>query len=640
MRKNFASRALGVIPFLLLLGSSCSLVYDLDPDQCSSTTDCVRRFGQGYVCDVGICLSTSGVAGSGGKDGKGGKGGSSGAIAGTTDDGGMSGDPGTGGMMETAGTAGTAASAGTGGKPVGECDTHNDCFKLYPDDSDENPRACVQGTCVPLKSADCPVVLPLSDNPDPDNPNPDGAWNLLRSTNAVILGAFSPITSGQIDTFGRNYDLAVTELSDATGGVKPNTTDRRQVVVVVCNMLYSSQVKLIAPAMHLMDELKVPGVAATLYLQDQTYVWEHVAAERQVVMMMPLYSNQQLVDEPDDGFIWHMLSGANQLSVSYQPLLNMTVGHLRALGDLGETEDVKVAHVKARDEPFLQDTAAYLEANLQFNGQSVGDNDTASKYLGIQVTSDYKAPADPQTDAIEKILTFAPHVVLGTNVSEVIKFIIPGVEKDWDARNPGRARPFYLLGALTYNDAGMSKLINTDTSLSKGQTSLYQRILGLNWPAAADQSVYEAYQKRWKDVYGQRQDGYENFYDAMYYLLYGVAASAAPVDGPHLLAGLGRVTAHGLKIPQLDVGPGDAMRDAVTELGRNQGSKYEVIGAMGPPSWDPTGARTDAGSVWCVNAAGAYQPDQLRYDAGDASLQPSDPALTDSDIACFPFPAE
>jgi hypothetical protein len=637
MRKNFASRALGVIPFFLLLGSSCSLVYDLDPDQCSSNTDCVRRFGQGYVCDVGICTTGSGDAGSGGKGGKGGS--SAGATAGTTDDGGMSGESDTGGKAGTAGTAGTGDSAGTGGSAVVECNTHNDCFKLYPDDSDENPRACVQGTCVPLKTPDCPVVLPLSDNPDPDNPNPDGAWNLLRSTNAVILGAFSPITNGQIDTFGRNYDLAVTELSDTTGGVKPSTTDRRQIVVVVCNMIYSTQDKLLAPAMHLMEELKVPGVASTLYLQDQSYVWENVAAERNVLMMMPLYSSQKLIDTPDNGFIWHMLSGANELSVSYQPLLNMTVDHLRTLGDLGATEDVKVAHVKARDEPFLQDTAAYLDANLQFNGQSVDDNDSAGKYLGIQVTSDYKAPTDKQLDAIDRILTFAPHVVIGTNVSEIIKQIIPGVEKDWDTRNPGRARPFYLLGALTYNDAGMSKLINTDTSPS-GKTPLYQRILGVNWPAAADQSVYEAYQKRWKDVYNTRQDGYENFYDAMYYLLYGVAASTAPVDGRNLLAGLRRMTAHGTNVPQLEVGPGDSMYDAVNNLATKPKAQYELIGAMGPPNWDPTGTRNDAGSVWCVNAVGYYQPDQLRYDASDSTLQPSDPALTDSDIKCFPFPAE
>jgi hypothetical protein len=613
MRKIFASLAFGAVSLFLLLGSSCSVAYDLSADQCRSNGDCVALFGQGHTCDLGICTcktaSCLSVGGSSGKDG----GGSSGDAGESSGDAGMSGKGGIG---------------GTGGAPVvAECKSHKECFTLYPDDSDENPRACVDGTCVPLMTPDCPAVLPLSDN---------GKWNLLRSTDAIILGAYAPINGTTIDTIGSNYDLAVTELSDTTRGVFAGSPNRRQVVVVLCNDIYSTQDQLLVPSKHLMEELKVPGVVSALFLQDQAYVWENVARDNGVFMMMPFQSDQELIDTPDDGLMWHMLSGANQLSVSYQPLLDMIEKHLVTRGALGASEDLKIVHVKAKDQAFLQDTASYLDENLQFNGQSISDNLAASLYTPIQITSAISEPTDPQTGAIDGILTAAPHVVIGTTAGEMLKFIIPGVEKAWVARNPGKPRPFYLLGTGAYLDPAMAPMIDMDKAF---QDPLYQRILGVNWPAAVNPSVYEAYQERWVAVHSKPQGGYENFYDAMYYLLYGVAAARAPLTGKQIATNLLRVIGSGPKIPQVEVGPGDDMVTAVLDL-KDTSARIELIGAMGPPNWDAAGGRNDPASVWCVNPVGAYQADQLRYDPSSSLLLPSDPANTDSDIGCFTFPAK
>jgi len=617
MRKNFASLALGAFSLFLLLIPSCSLVYDLDPDQCASNGDCTALFGQGHICELGICKCTAAscMAGAGGK--------------GSTN-GGMSGSNAEGGTGDRGGSGAVSADAGMGGAPVEpECTSHKDCFTLYPDDSSDNPRACVEGACVPLMSPECPAVLPLSDN---------GSWNLLKSTNAIILGAYAPLSGTAINTFGRNYDLAVTELSKTTQGVYAGSTKRRQVVVVLCNMLYPTQDGLLAPSKHLMEELKVPGVASALLLQDQAYVWENVGRDNGVFMMMPAYSNQALIDEQDDGLIWHMLSGANALSVAYQPLLDKTVQHLKALGSLGASESLKLAQVKATDEAFLQDTANFIEKNVKFNEQSATANLDAGLYLPVEVVSAYKAPTDPQTKAIEAILTFGPHVVVGSTVSEMLQFIIPGVEKGWDALHPTQKRPFYLLGALDYNDGAMAPLINSSTS--PGNKQLNERILGVNWPAAVDQSVYEDYQTRWTSAYGHREDGYENFYDAMYYLMYGVAAARAPLTGAQIAAGLLRVTASGTKIPQVAVGPSADMSTYVNRLASDTSAKIELIGAMGPPNWDVYGGRNDPGSVWCVTPVGTYKPDQLRFDASSSTLKPSNSTLTDREIECFKFPAQ
>lgn len=630
MPKVFAWRVLSPIPLIGVLLSSCSVLYDLSTDQCSTNAECVGRFGRGFVCEVGICqCDDDSCRGSGGTS-TGGKGGTD--PVGESGSTSIGGEAGEGGTSSNGGSSGTGANAGTGGTPPAvECETHKECFGLY-EDSAENPRACVEGSCVPLITPECPAVLPLSDN---------GKWNLMKSTNAIILGAFAPfINENTMTTFGDNYDLAVTELSDTTQGVYAGSSaNRRQVMVVLCNTFADTQDELLVPAKHLMEELKVPGVVSALLLNDQRYVWENVGRDSGALMMMPLYSDQTLIDEKDDGRIWHMLSGAKALSVSYQPLLDMTEQHIRALGNLSTADDLKVAHVEARDEPFLQDTGRFIDENLSFNGQSATDNLNDSLYEAIEVTSAYTAPSDDQQAAIDRILAFGPHVVIGTTASEMLTKIIPGVEAGWAAQHPTQARPFYLLGALVYNDSAMAPLVDGDVTPT-GQKPLYQRILGVNWPAAVDQSVYEAYQARWKKKYGKRVDGYENFYDAMYYLLYGVAAAPAPLIGQNIAFGLTRVTAHGSKIPQVEIGPNDDMLTYTGRLANESSAKIELIGAMGPPNWDAFGGRNDAGSVWCVNTLGIFRPDQLRYDPDNSALEPSDDTLPSSTISCFDFPKE
>jgi hypothetical protein len=196
------------------------------------------------------------------------------------------------------------------------------------------------------------------------------------------------------------------------------------------------------------------------------------------------------------------------------------------------------------------------------------------------------------------------------------------------------------VGALGYNDPALYPVLDDDASAAAAQEPLYQRILGVNWPSAPDPAIYEAYQERWRSKYGARQDGYENYYDAIYYLLYGVAAAKAPLTGEQIANGLLRVTANGDDIPQVAVGPSEAMKLSINTLSNDSDYKIELMGAMGPPNWDVNGGRGDPASVWCVNTVGAYQPDQLRYDRDTEMLQPSNPELEDSLIGCFPFPAQ
>src|SRR5688572_18643702 len=89
---------LGVISPILVLASSCSLVYDLSPDQCGKNDDCAH-FGTGYTCDEGICVDhspppTGGTSGDAGTGGSGATSGDAGASKGGSSSGGKGGTSG------------------------------------------------------------------------------------------------------------------------------------------------------------------------------------------------------------------------------------------------------------------------------------------------------------------------------------------------------------------------------------------------------------------------------------------------------------------------------------------------------------------------------------------------------------------
>jgi hypothetical protein len=637
MRKSFASRAFGLLPFTLILGSSCSLVYDLSPDQCGSNTDCERMFGQDFVCNTGICECPAGSrcdagGGTGGTPPTGGTGGDTGGVSGSAGTGGSTtgGDAGTGEVGGTAGTSGgRGGNAGRGGATGGttggtnpeggaggmveppECETHKDCFELYPEDSVLDPMACVKGTCVPLKSDDCPVLLPLGDD----------MYNALQSTDAIILGGFAVIPTGLIGNGTRNYNLALTELANETNGVYAGGIKRRQIVMVVCNPNFEVTSDVLNPVNHLANDLDVKGIVASMPPEQVQYVWEEVLAEKEVFLMLPLWSDQPLASVSDEGLIWSMLAGAKQLSVSLQPLLDLTETHVRNLGEVTSGDDLKVGLITVTGDRFLDDMSDHFTDHVSFNGALAKDNDmTTFRAVNVDTTGDNSA-------ALLAMRDFAPHVIVGSLNREVLDSVIPGIESTWDTATGGQPRPFYLLSADVYNAATMDEVITADTSADDGKVPLQQRILGIGWPAALDQTNYDLYQSRFLAEYSLSAPGQENFYDAASYLMYAVAAATSPLDGKAIAFGMNRIIS-GSDI--VNVGPVDEMAQTVNFL-RDLEYEFQLIGAQGPPNWTALGTRVDAGSVWCVTELGEFFPDALRYDAAESDLNGT--------IPCFTFPA-
>src|SRR5262245_40262457 len=121
--------------FGLLLGGAaltgCSLIYDLSPDQCGSTADC-DSFGANYICEAGMCKLIV---------------------------------------------------------PPAECEESSDGLEADA----TTPRACIEQVpgskstrhCVNLTTPECPLILPISANPEGE------AWRGYLSTpNSIVIGAY------------------------------------------------------------------------------------------------------------------------------------------------------------------------------------------------------------------------------------------------------------------------------------------------------------------------------------------------------------------------------------------------------------------------------------------------------------------
>ncbi|HYO93724.1 MAG TPA: hypothetical protein VER33_04395, partial [Polyangiaceae bacterium] len=488
-----------------ILGSACSVLYDLSPDQCGSRADCAS-FGANYRCEAGICVSS--VAGRGGA-GPGGTGGTAGegAISGGPN-GGISGMPSGGG--------------GSGGlPPVDECKMTKDCLELH---GPENPSACVEGKCVDLISDECPVLLP----------DRELYLDNLAGRDPIIVGAYGHLGINLVSDMTRNYDLAVTELTREPGGVPGLSGTVRPVVFVVCENIDQSRSELEASIHHLTVELKVPGIIAALFADDLQFAFEQslLAAEAgdapPTFFMSPLEWTSALGTLQDQNLLWHLLPGGNNVGLTYAPLLARAEQYMRTQAQVPAEAPIKVALATAADERLLVDLRDSFMDTVKLNGVSAPQSRTDGNLLTLSVTSGYDVPDAPLTDEVQAIIDFRPHIVVGATGPEMLTTLIPRIESGWtrNAPDPLPPRPFYILSPYNYNHAPPL------TALLNEHRMFELRMAGINFasaePPAEALALYE--QALHDEFLGAAALGYENFYDAAYYMIYALAAAEPQIE--------------------------------------------------------------------------------------------------------------
>jgi hypothetical protein len=637
----------GLTP-LLVLASSCSLVYDLSPDQCGKTADC-EHFGANFICEEGICKDRSpatggsagdtGSGGSGNDTGSGGDGATSGAAgsgnrggtggkAGSGGKGGSGNDTGSGGSGNDTGSGGNGNDTGTGGSsgeggmpPMSECDTHDECFELK---NDGLPYACVTGQCVNLLTDECPYVLPLYDTT---------YQNLRSDDDAIVIGAFARLDVGGGNAVIENFDLALEQIAVEVGGI-PAGGDHRQIVTVLCGSYYDTQTELIDVVDHLVEDLKVPAILATLDTRDQQYVFEQRTRAADVFMMVPIESDDNMVDLQDDGLVYHMLSGPHDLAVTYQPLIDRTIGHLQSVGVLGPSapyEEARIALIRATDDRFLDDLGIDFRDTVRWNGRSAEENEAAVPVAFKSVGSFSEPPTFDQSDYVDAILEIRPHIVVGATDSEMTasasdgsyKSIIELIEERWAGVAGTQPRPFYILSPFAYG--------GPRTTLLTKYPDVRTRLLGIGWPATPELQAYQDYVEAYQEKHPSGTNyNLENFFDAAYFLVYGMAAAGPQIRGETIAEGMIRITTG---TTEYNVGRAD-LNNAFNFLSSSLSAKVDLIGANGKPDWNAGGARHNPASVWCIqdqNNQWRYLGDVLTYNDQTLLLEGSVPST------CFVF---
>jgi hypothetical protein len=578
--------------FVLVALGGCSLLRDLSADQCQLDSDCqAQPQFAGRQCVAGVCQAPDG----------------SGATSGHTGAGGSAGNKGEAGSS-AGGSLGESGAAGTDAGMTTECTTHAQCL-----DKNFEPSICVDGSCVPLLSDDCPVVLPITED----------LWKTnLRTQNPVILGAFANVPTTLVGLQTRNYDLALTEFTHKVTGLPGPNGKSRGLVTVVCRNNYASAANLDAAMAHLVDDIHVPGVIAALLADDVQHVFESKAQDAHVLLMSPLESDSTLVALQDNGLVWQMLPGGGSEAVSYAPLVDRTVTHLIGDGTLASTDDtVRVALVTATDIRFLQDVSDTVSSTITFNGKSAAANLNDGNYKSIGITSIYADKNADLSSQVQALLAFKPHIVIAAAADEFLSKMVPSIESGWAAAAGTQKKPFYLLSAYHFNNPALPPLLQSNPSVRT-------RLAGVNVASAEDQTLYNTYQiafdTAYPEVAGQR--GYENFYDAAYYLIYSAAAagSVSSLSGDDLARGMGRL----LSGMSFGVGQSDIPR-ALLALQSSSQAKIALSGTDGPPTFDPgTGEKLGPGSIWCVDSSSKQRADVLRYDDDTKTLTGTFPCFS------------
>lgn len=497
----------------------------------------------------------------------------------------------------------SSAPSGDGGTTPTGCTSNAQCIA----ENFDRPFICRDGECIDLYSDECPVVL------QPEN---------LKVPEPIIIGAYSAIDRS--NKFGSpitlTYDLALSEFTKEVGGLPggPENT-RRKFVAVVCEASDINTFPVAKSMEHLVDTVQVEAVVASLFTDSLREAFDAHGRTDNIFFMNPLTADSSLTSEDHDGLLWFMLGAYADLAPAYVALTQRAESFQRNAAEL--TEPTRVALVQGSLAPARDIGQVLLsdpDHSLVFNDQSALDND--SNFLFVELTSDFEDSQAEANAVIEALSNFKPHVVVVTAGSEFARKVLPVLELNWDDDpDTGQVRPFYVLGPLLAFEGSLANAANVDVR---------KRLAGINFAAAEDRKLFNMLKANYEAAYpGSVFQETENFYDAVYFLLYAIAASGNPakLTGDSIAEGMLRIVSKSGQTKS--VGP-SGISDILATLAV-PGSRISLTGAMGPSDFNlGTGSRIADGSVWCVGTGG-FRYDTLRLNEETNELEGTFPCFPD-----------
>jgi hypothetical protein len=593
--------------------AGCSLLYDLNTTQCETPADC-RALGEAFAnttCYNRVCVEKTPDAGEGGQGGAGGA---------TADPGGKDAQGGAAGAdTSPAGQGGEAAAAGVGGS---DCTTNAECIEQHQDQY----YVCRNHACVAVLTEQCPELIPES--------TAQGTALDALKKNPVLLGAYSTMNSTTPhESFSvLNWELALTEFNEKLLGGLSSPGGRRPLMALVCQ---AQQPKIEDSMGHLVGELNVPAILSALSTADLLAAFELTDPDglHPVFFMSARSADLRLATLPDNGMLWHMLGNPRVLAVPTVALVKRAEPYVNAqrqaywddrdtTGSADDPSDPLRVLLVYSDDPTVEDIATVLttaddehpENMLFFNGMNAIDPDNAANFSTVKIQSSRVHGSVNVAGAIEKAREFRPHVIVGMATTEFEASVIPQIETSWDDWTQGQQRPFYLLSHMLANDK--DDLVGLASQDFEG-VGLGSRMVGVNYAQNTDDELYQSYLSRLQGAYSTADPealaGYENYYDAAYYLLYSVAAAnRTTYSGADIRDALTERVIFGAE--PLDIGP-NPIASTVREFGSDPGFSIKLTGTMGPPNFDrATGTRVNETAAWCIGQPSPDEPWQLMAD--------------------------
>lgn len=486
----------------------------------------------------------------------------------------------------------------------GKCKSHAQCI----DENLDQPHICRDGECISLYSKECPVVL------QPEN---------LRVPEPIVVGAYSSIDplNKEGSPITRTYNLAMQEFEEEIGGLTggPNNT-RRKFVTVVCEGANLNDAPLENSLAHLVDKVQVPAIVASLFPEALREAFDARAKSDNVFFISPLAADSSLTATDNDGLLWFMLGAYSDLAPIMVSLTQRAEAFQQAA--LKTSELTRVALIQGSLAP-AQDIGQVLlsdpEHSLVFNGKAALANDS-SEFIQFKLTSDFEDNTAKHAEVIKGLQKFKPHIIVVTGGTEFTSKVMPVVESSWKETAGDQIPPFYVFGPLLAFDESLAESTNA---------GVRGRLAGVNFSRAEDPTLYNMLKANYLATYvGEPFYDTENFYDAIYYLNYAIAAAGNPavLRGEHIAAGIERlVSPSGVK---MSVGPSQISNVIATLASGN--ARINLTGAMGPSDFNSgTGSRVASGTVWCVDAASNFHYDVLRPDAQTQELEGTFPCFDD-----------
>ncbi len=524
------------------------------------------------------------------------------ATSGGTSSGGTS--SGAGGEIDETGGTG-----GTGGTSLNApCSTNAECVERSGTDA---PYRCnEEQRCIPLRNSECPFVYDTE---------------AVKADNPIYIGAFAPmpLVSPEESTVLFPFRLALEEINGAFGGLVMPNGERRPLVMVACNNCAGNTCdteSIDAAAQHLIDDVGVKGVLATLLPDDLRRVFEN--SPKDVFFLSPVGATSALTSSlDDDDLVWTMLGQPSDLSVVYRDLVtNLVEPYLRDVRGIG-SRPIRVALLRGTD-AFGLELSARVAEELVWNGLSATEN--GDDYKGFTLNG-----SRPLDELVDELIGFAPDLVISTAGGEVTRGqsgIIWQLETKWSGFVADVPLPFWVLSP--YNAGDLADVVELlETEMTGADSEPTKRFVGITAASDAEGDLQTLYAINVRDAFLGADTDTGNYYDAFYFLTY--ATYAARVDDPvgtDLARGMRRL----ISGDPYDVGIADI--GSILDVLGDDSSTIALQGTLGPPDFDPNGIRVDPGAVFCFQASGSsvlVQPNALRYDRGAGTFSGNFPCFSD-----------